>query len=71
MTPTFVSHPNLHAFHAQVWDVTRQIPPGKFATYEQIAGLIPPPGDMDPKAYLAFGPRWAGSAMEEMKKWKW
>jgi len=26
---------------------------------------------MDPKAYLAFGPRWAGSAMEEMKKWKW
>jgi len=33
MTPTFASPPNLHAFHAQVWDVTRQIPPGKFATY--------------------------------------
>ena len=124
MAPAFASPPNLHAFHAQVWDVARQIPPGKVAIYGQIAGLIPPPGGMDPKAYLAFGPRftspanqnefnskvwdivrriptgkiatygqiawmilppkgvdpkaylslgprWAGSAMEGMKKWKW
>jgi methylated-DNA-protein-cysteine methyltransferase-like protein len=63
MAPTFSSPPNLHAFHAQVWDVARQIPPGKVATYGQIAGLIPPPGGMDPKAYLAFGPRWVGGAM--------
>jgi len=63
MAPTFASPPNLHAFHAQVWDVACQIPPGKVATYGQIAGLIPPPGGMDPKAYLAFGPRWVGGAM--------
>jgi methylated-DNA-protein-cysteine methyltransferase-like protein len=63
MPLTFASPPNLHAFHAQVWDVVRQIPPGKVVTYGQIAGLLPPPGGMDPKAYLAFGPRWAGGAM--------
>jgi methylated-DNA-protein-cysteine methyltransferase related protein len=33
------------------------------ATYGQIAALLPPPGAMDPKAYLAFGPRWVGGAM--------
>jgi hypothetical protein len=26
MTPTFAYPPNLHAFHAQDWDVTRQFP---------------------------------------------
>jgi methylated-DNA-protein-cysteine methyltransferase-like protein len=63
MTERFVSPPNLHAFNALVWEVARQIPPGRVATYGQIAGLIPPPGGMDPKSYLAFGPRWVGGAM--------
>ena len=63
MAPTFTSPPNLHDFYAQVWDVARQIPPGKVATYGQIAAIIPPPGGMDAKAYLAFGARWVGGAM--------
>jgi methylated-DNA-protein-cysteine methyltransferase-like protein len=63
MAPAFASPPNLHAFQAQVWEIVRQIPSGRVATYGQIAGLIPPPGGMDAKSYLAFGPRWTGGAM--------
>jgi methylated-DNA-protein-cysteine methyltransferase-like protein len=59
----YASPPNLRVFQARVWDVARFIPPGKVATYGQIAGLLPPPEGMDPKAYLAFGPRWVGGAM--------
>ena len=53
---SFTSPPDLHVFQARVWEVARQIPPGKVATYGQIASLLPPPANMDPKAYLAFGP---------------
>ena len=63
MSPAFASPPNLHLFQARVWEVVRLIPAGKVATYGQIAGLIPPPGGMDGKAYLAFGARWVGGAM--------
>jgi len=59
----FSSPPNPVIFNTLVWDITRQIPSGKVATYGQIAKLIPPPGGMDPKAYLAFGARWVGGAM--------
>jgi len=50
-------------FNHQVWDLVRQVPPGRVATYGQIARLLPPPEGMDPKAYQAFGPRWVGGAM--------
>ena len=50
-------------FNHQVWDIVRNIPPGKVATYGQIARKIPPPEGMDMKAYQAFGPRWVGGAM--------
>ena len=60
---TFVSPPDLHVFNALVWNIARQIPTGKVASYGQIAALIPPPEGMDPKSYLAFGPRWTGGAM--------
>ena len=63
MSPAFASPPNLHLFQASVWEVVRFIPAGKVATYGQIAGLIPPPGGMDGKAYLAFAARWVGGAM--------
>jgi len=61
--PRFTSPPNLKEFQALVWAIVRQIPPGKVAAYGQIAQMLPPPGDMDAKAYLAFGPRWVGGAM--------
>ena len=59
----FTSPPNLHVFQARVWEVVHSIPPGRVATYGQIASLLPPPPGMDPRAYLDFGPRWVGGAM--------
>lgn len=61
--PAFVSPPNPQAFHRQVWEVVRRVPPGKVATYGQIARLISPPPGMHIKDYLAFGARWVGGAM--------
>ena len=63
MDQHFTSPPHLREYYAQVWAVVRLIPPGKVATYGQIAALIPPPGGMDPKGYNAFAPRWVGGAM--------
>ncbi len=59
----FRSPPDSIIFNHQVWDLVRQVPRGKVATYGQIARLLPPPAGMDPKAYQAFGPRWVGGAM--------
>jgi len=59
----FTSPPGREAYNQQVWALVRQIPIGKVCTYGQIARLIPPPGGMDPKSYLAFAPRWVGGAM--------
>jgi methylated-DNA-protein-cysteine methyltransferase-like protein len=59
----YVSPPKREAFNQKVWELVRQIPPGKVSTYGKIAALIPPPAGVDPKAYLAFGARWVGGAM--------
>jgi methylated-DNA-protein-cysteine methyltransferase related protein len=59
----FTSPPDAIIFNNQVWEIVRQIPAGKVSAYGQIARLIPPPEGVDPKSYLAFGPRWVGSAM--------
>jgi methylated-DNA-protein-cysteine methyltransferase-like protein len=59
----FSSHPNPQVFQALVWDIARQVPPGKVSTYGQIAGMIPPPASMNMKDYEAFGARWVGGAM--------
>jgi methylated-DNA-protein-cysteine methyltransferase related protein len=59
----FTSPPDPIIFNHQVWEIVRQIPPGKVATYGQIARMIPPPEGMDSKAYAAFAPRWVGGAM--------
>jgi methylated-DNA-protein-cysteine methyltransferase-like protein len=59
----FTSPPDSIIFNHQVWDIVRQIPAGKVASYGQIARIIPVPENMDAKAYSAFGPRWVGGAM--------
>lgn len=59
----FTSSPNPQAFNARVWDIVRQIPPGRVTSYGQIAAMIPPPPGMDPKSYDAFAARWVGGAM--------
>lgn len=50
-------------FRARVWEIVQAIPPGRVATYGQIAHLaLKANGLMDQKA-RAFGPRWVGGAM--------
>jgi methylated-DNA-protein-cysteine methyltransferase-like protein len=61
--PSFTSPPDPIIFNNQVWEIVRQIPAGKVATYGQIARMLPPPDGVEEKAYQAFGPRWVGSAM--------
>ena len=50
-------------FREIVWEIVRQIPEGKVATYGQIATMIPVSKSMDPKDYAAWSARWVGSAM--------
>jgi methylated-DNA-protein-cysteine methyltransferase-like protein len=50
-------------YNILVWEIVRRIPVGKVCTYGRIAEMIPPPNEMDPKAYKAFGARWVGGAM--------
>jgi methylated-DNA-protein-cysteine methyltransferase-like protein len=57
------SPPNQHAFYEQVWSLVRQVPRGKVVTYGQIAQMLPPPAEVEPETYKAFGSRWVGSAM--------
>ena len=52
-------------FNVQVWEIARQIPAGKVASYGQLAAFIPPPAGMDSAAYAAYRARWAGAAMRE------
>lgn len=43
--------------------MVRSIPPGKVATYGQIAGWIVAPEGIPFERYRAFAPRWVGGAM--------
>jgi len=62
MSP-FTSPPDPIIFNNQVWDLVRQVPHGKVASYGQVARMIAPPEGVNPKSYLSLGPRWVGSAM--------
>ena len=59
----YTSPPKPQEFNERVWQLTRQIPRGKVATYGQLALMVGPPPGTDPDAYRAFGPRWVGGAM--------
>jgi methylated-DNA-protein-cysteine methyltransferase-like protein len=63
MSPAFTSPPELKNYQNLVWEIARQVPPGKVTTYGQIAAMIPPPGRLTLKDYEAFGARWVGGAM--------
>ena len=60
---SYTAPPNPQAYYEQVWNLVRQIPPGKVVTYGQIAQMLPPPMGFEPQEYKAFGPRWVGDAM--------
>ncbi len=59
----FTSPPNPQEFNERVWQLVRQVPRGKVATYGQIALMLPPPEGIPFESYKAFGPRWVGGAM--------
>ncbi|MBI5838938.1 MAG: MGMT family protein [Chloroflexi bacterium] len=61
--PGFSSPPNPQAYYQQVWEIVRQIPRGRVATYGQVAKMLPPPMGVEIEAYNAFGARWVGGAM--------
>jgi methylated-DNA-protein-cysteine methyltransferase-like protein len=50
-------------FNPLVWDIVRQIPKGRVATYGQIASMIPAPDGVPDADYDRLGPRWVGDAM--------
>jgi methylated-DNA-protein-cysteine methyltransferase-like protein len=59
----FSSPPDPIIFNQHVWEIVRRVPPGRVTTYGEIAHRLSIPEGMDPKAYLAFAPRWVGGAM--------
>ena len=59
----FTTPPNQQGYYELVWELVRQIPRGRVASYGQIALMLPPPDGVDFEAYKAFGPRWVGGAM--------
>jgi methylated-DNA-protein-cysteine methyltransferase related protein len=63
MAPGFSTPPDPQSFKLHVWEIVRQIPIGKVATYGQIAKLISPLAGVAPEEYRAYGPRWVGWAM--------
>lgn len=56
-------HPDPDPFNSMVWEIVRQIPPGRVATYGQVASMIPAPDGIDAAIYARFSPRWVGDAM--------
>ena len=63
MSPKYTTPSNKEIYNHQVWEVVRQIPHGRVATYGQIASLIPPPEGMPAESYRKLSPRWVGGAM--------
>lgn len=55
--------PERDVFYTTVWKIVRQIPPGRVATYGQVAAVIPLPAGISPEDYKAYRARWAGNAM--------
>ena len=58
--------PNAPEFFATVWDITRQIPPGRVSSYGQIASMIPP---VAPN-HRRLAARWVGAAMRKTPRGK-
>ena len=59
----YVHPPNKQHYYEQVWQLVRQIPHGRVATYGQIAQLIPQPDTIESADYKASASRWVGLAM--------
>ncbi len=63
MPPQYTAPPDRLAFFELVWEIVRQIPPGRVSTYGRLASYLPPPKGMSMLAYEARGARLVGGAM--------
>ena len=63
MAAQHTSPPDRMIYFEKVWEIVRQIPPGRVSTYGRIAAYIPAPGGMSEQAYQVRGPRMVGGAM--------
>jgi len=61
----YIPPPNRQDYYEQVWELVRQIPQGKLATYGQLGQMIEPPEGFNPVDYKVFSPRWVGNAMAD------
>lgn len=61
--PQFTSPPDPQAFYVEVWEIVRQIPRGKIASYGQVAKMLPPPDGVDDETFLEFGALWVSTAV--------
>jgi len=59
----FTSPPDPNGFRLKVWEIVRQIPVGRVATYGQIAALVLQQDGLSPQDFRAFGARWVGGAL--------
>jgi methylated-DNA-protein-cysteine methyltransferase-like protein len=57
------SAPDPLAYNLQVWEITRNIPPGRVTTYGRLAAMVPAPEGVGEAEYKAAGARWVGNAM--------
>ena len=63
MSQQYPAPPERMEYYEQVWELVRQIPPGKVSTYGRLASYLPPPKGMSARAYEVRGPRLVGGAM--------
>ena len=61
--PQLIFPPDQQAFASQVWEIVRQIPRGRVASYGQIAKILPIPTGVDGETYLEFGALWVSGAV--------
>jgi len=61
--PQLSSPPDPETFYAEVWEIARQIPRGKIATYGQIAKMLLPPDGVSADTFLEFGALWVSNAV--------
>jgi methylated-DNA-protein-cysteine methyltransferase-like protein len=59
----YIPEAQLKSFNNQVWQISRQVPFGKVATYGQIAKMITTPDAISVEEYREFSARWVGDAM--------
>ena len=63
-----ITLPDPITYYRIVWEIVRQIPSGKVATYGKIATMIPTPGGVDTGDYEKLAPRWVGDAMNAVSR---